>query len=206
MQQRDTEERTGQNSGRQLRGMTLVEVILVLALLVVIGAVSVPMLEGSFSRAALRSAGDLLRGAWSKARLAAMESGETHVFRFEPNGRRYEIATLNDLGQPDGVQTDPEDPDTERSAADILRLSENRLPDGVTFVAGHIATSSRVMATLDTGSGEEWSDPIVFYPDGTTSDASLVLSDSQRQTVRVTLRGLTGISNMGEVGNEERTP
>ena len=58
-------------------GLTLVEVILVLALLVVIAAVSTPLLEGSFTRAGLQGGGDLLRAAWGKARLAAMESGET---------------------------------------------------------------------------------------------------------------------------------
>src|SRR5262245_37623622 len=40
------------------RGLTLVEVLLVLSLLVVIGAIAVPLLENSFSRASLYGAGD----------------------------------------------------------------------------------------------------------------------------------------------------
>ena len=53
-------------------GLTLVEVILVLSLLVVIGAISVPLLNGSFSRAHLNAAADLLRDAWSRSRLTAV--------------------------------------------------------------------------------------------------------------------------------------
>ena len=88
---------TGTSCDRR-SGLTLVEVCLVLALLVVIGAISAPMLGGSFSRAELHGASDLLRGAWSRGRLAAMESGQTYVFRFQPNGRAYQIVTLSDLG------------------------------------------------------------------------------------------------------------
>jgi type II secretory pathway pseudopilin PulG len=48
-------------------GLTLVEVILVLALLVVVGAVTVPVLSGSITQARLQHSGDLVRAAWGKA-------------------------------------------------------------------------------------------------------------------------------------------
>lgn len=195
------QEITGIASGTR-SGLTLVEVILVLALLVVIGAVSAPLLEGSFSRAGLHGASDLLRAAWAKARLAAMESGQTHVFRFEPNGSRFQMVALDALGLPESEELQPADPNIEHRAVDILRLSQNRLPDGVIFAAGDVSTSSQIMATLPDAAEGPWSSPILFHPDGTTSDASLVLSNARQQTIRVTLRGLTGISNATEVGVE----
>jgi len=187
------------------RGLTLVEVCLVLALLVVIGAVSAPLLEGSFSRAGLRSGSDILRGAWARARLAAMESGQSHVFRFEPNGSRFQIIALGEIGLPEGNIIAP-DTAGEHEVADRLRLSQNRLPDGVRFAAGDVSASSQIMATLGTTGEGPWSAPIVFYADGTTSDATVLLANSQQQTIRVTLRGLTGISNTSEVGSEAVTP
>jgi len=48
-----------------------------------------------------------------------------------------------------------------------------------------------------------WSQPIMFYPDGTTSDASVLVANSSDETIRVTLRGLTGISRASQVGHEE---
>ena len=184
------------------RGLTLVEVILVLALLVVIGAVSMPLLESSFSRAGLHSAGDTLRGAWAKARLAAMQSGQTCVFRYEPNGSRFQIATLNELELPETSALQPDAAGTRREAVDMLRLPRNRLPDGVVFAAGDVATSTQLLATLPGAADGPWSQPILFYPDGTTSDASVLLSNSRQTMIRVTLRGLTGISNTTDVTSE----
>lgn len=183
-------------------GLTLVEVILVLSLLVVVAAVSVPYLNGSFSRAHLSSASDLVRGAWSGARLSAMQSGRAFVFRFEPKGSRFQIVALSQLDMPESNQLPPDDPDAQHSAADILRLSKNRLPDNVIFAAGDVATSAQVMATLGSSKDQSWSDPILFNPDGTTSDASLVLQNDQGLTIRVTLRALTGIASASDVGNE----
>ena len=49
---------------------------------------------------------------------------------------------------------------------------------------------------------EGWSPPVLFYPDGTASDASVLLSNERGLTLRVTLRGLTGIARPGEIGRE----
>jgi hypothetical protein len=135
-----------------------------------------------------------------------MESGQTYVFRFEPNGARYQITTLGELGMPAAETIQLEVTDTERDASDMLRLPKSELPDGVVFAGGDISSSSQVMATLGTTGGGVWSAPILFHPDGTTSDASLVLANDELSTVRVTLRGLTGISQTSEVGKEKVGP
>lgn len=183
---------------RSRRGLTLVEVVLVLALLVVLSAISIPLLEGSFSRAGLYSGGDLLRGAWAKARLAAMQSGQTHVFRYEPNGSRFQIVALDSLTAPELSELAPEDPETKPEATEFVRLSQNRLPDGIVFNSGNVSSSAQLMATLPTVAEGSWSQPILFHPDGTTSDASLVLANSRNVAIRVTLRGLTGISQTAD--------
>ena len=187
------------------RGLTLVEVCLVLALLVVIGAVAAPLMEGSFTHGSAKRGGACAR-RWARARLAAMDSGQTHVFRFEPRASRFQIIMLDQLGMPGSEMIAPEDPTAEHSSADMLRLAQNRLPDGVIFAAGDISDSSQVLATLGTAAQSAWSAPILFHPDGTTTDASVVLSNESLQTVRVTLRGLTGIANTSDVGREAVGP
>jgi hypothetical protein len=186
----------------QHRGLTLVEVCLVLALLVVIGALAAPLMEGALSQAALRSSGDLLRGAWAEARLAAMQSGSSYVFRFEPNGSRFQILRLERLGLPEFEALAAEDSEKEHNPVDILRLSTNRLPEGVIFTAGDMTSSSQVAAMVGPSNDGPWSGPVLFHPDGTTSDATVVLTNDQEQSLRVTLRGLTGISTAGDVEME----
>ncbi|MEX0643315.1 MAG: prepilin-type N-terminal cleavage/methylation domain-containing protein [Pirellulales bacterium] len=192
-------------NGARHRGLTLVEVLLVLALLVAIGAIVAPLMEGAFTRASLQNSGDLVRAAWGRARLAAMESGQTHVFRFEFRGSRYLITTLDAFGSGAG-EPPPDFEDSSRNAIDIIRKSESRLPDGIIFAAGDVASSSRVQATLGQMPTGSWSPPIVFHPDGTTADATVLLANDEQQTVRVTLRGLTGLSNASEVGHEPLPP
>jgi type II secretory pathway pseudopilin PulG len=188
------------------RALTLVEMCLVLALLVVIGAMAAPLMEGSFSRAGVQSGAELVRGAWARARLAAMESGQTYVFRFEPRGSRFQIITLDKLGMPGSEVMQPDAPNAERDVADMLRLSRSRLPDGVIFAGGDVSSSSQVLATLGTIDQTAWSAPILFHPDGTTSDASVLVANAAQQTVRVTLRGLTGIASASDVGREAVAP
>lgn len=186
-------------------GLTLVEVLLVLALLVVITAVAAPLMQGTFSRASLQNSGDLVRAAWSRARLASMETGQAHIFRFEVAGSRYIIRTLDALGTAEADPAIPVD-DTARDASDLIRTGEDRLPDGIVFAGANIAASSQVEATLGPIPAGAWSAPIVFRPDGTTTDASVLLANDDQQTVRVTLRGMTGISNASEVGREPLPP
>jgi hypothetical protein len=176
--------------------------VLVLSLLVVIAAVSAPFLGGAFSRAHLNSASDVLRDGWSRARLVAMQSGDTHVFRFEPMGARYQIVPLDQLALPEANELAPDDPDAEHSPHDRLRLPQARLPDNVIFAAGDIAASNQIAAMLGAPQTETWSAPIVFNPDGTTSDASVLLQNDRGETIRVTLRGMTGIATASDVGME----
>jgi Tfp pilus assembly protein FimT len=193
-------------SGVPRRALTLFEVLLVLALLVVIGAVTTPLISNSLARARLQNGGELLRAAWSRARLAAMKAGEPYVFRFEPKGSRYQIALLSaitaeDADDVNSLPAEDED-DAEYAEADMLRFSKARLPQEIVFAAGNMSSVPQLAEAAAATEGG-WSQPIVFYPDGTTSDAVVQLANAGHEAMRVTLRGLTGISRASEVGSQE---
>jgi Tfp pilus assembly protein FimT len=191
---------------RSLRpALTLVEVLLVLALLVVVGAVTAPIMTGSIDRARLIHSGDLLRGVWAKARLSAMQAGDTYAFRFEPKGSRYQIALVSAITTNDatGVNSMPSATAAgdEYSDSDILRLSRDRLPEGVIFDSAQLADDAQSGAPA--AASGDWSAPILFYPDGAAADAVVLLANSRGLKLRVTLRGLTGISRATEVDNSQ---
>jgi Tfp pilus assembly protein FimT len=71
--------------------MTLVELLVVLALLVVIGSIVVPVFTGSFSSVRLRRAGDQVLTRWAQARALAIEHGETYQFTFTPESGTYQV-------------------------------------------------------------------------------------------------------------------
>src|SRR4051794_18888651 len=139
-------------SGRR-RGLTLVEVCLVLALLVVIVAVAIPAMGGAFARASLRGGCDTLRAAWSKARMAAIQKGQTYAFRCQPRGSHFQIIGLDQIGSPESDNQQPTDSEAERPPEDMLRLARTQLPDGVIFAKTDVVNSTQLASTAGGGGG-----------------------------------------------------
>ena len=193
------------------RGLTLFEILLVLALMVVIAGVVMPVISNSLANARLDSAGEMVRAAWGEARLAAMQNGEPYVFRYEQSGSRYQIAQLATLTGENAEEANTLPPlaedDEEYAEADMLRLSKNRLPTEIVFSKGQVAAVPQMagpaVAPPEMGVEGGWSQPIMFYPDGTASDAAVLIANQDGETLRVSLRGLTGLSRAGEIGHEE---
>jgi hypothetical protein len=128
-----------------------------------------------------------------------MQAGESYAFRFQPKGGHYQIALLSALtttGTPatDSAPVEPTSGD-DYADSDILRLSRDALPEGVIFDSAQLGDDTQASQT----NNSDWSAPILFYPDGATSDAVVTLANSHGAHLRVTLRGLTGISRTAEV-------
>jgi hypothetical protein len=81
------------------------------------------------------------------------------------------------------------------------------LPDTIKFQSGQIAvddalTAERQVASMQ-AQGSDVSTPILFFPDGTTSQASVVLANDRNQFIRLTLRSLTGVGRTTEILSQE---
>ncbi len=197
---------TGRRSAhaRPRTGLSLLEMMLVLAVLVAAAAVALPALHGPMSDQRLRKAADLVLAQWSRARLEAMKSGQMQVFRYEIGTEYYQVqprfdgsfllegsADAQRLMTPDMLQNPG--PDGRDS---LLGVAGQRLPSGATFFAGRTDTDARMMQlqsedpnVILSGTAAQ---PIVFYPDGTATQAVLVLTN-ERFFVQLRLRGLTGL-------------
>lgn len=199
-----------------LRGMTLVEIVLVTALLVVIGSLIVPVFTGSFTSVRLRRAGDQVLSRWAHARSLAIETGEIQQFRFTPESGGFAIEAWALQPVDDGGAAGSSRPlrsargdDAKPQAAGVttgpngLPLRNGTLPEPITFHSGQIAVTGTTAeesgrASLSSSSGEA-STPILFFPDGTSSDASVTIVSDKEQYVRLTLRGLTGVGRASAV-------
>jgi Tfp pilus assembly protein FimT len=190
---------------------TLVEILLVLVLLVIVGSLSIPYLFGSFARSQLRNGGDLVQSALAEARLTAMETGQVQVLRCELKGRRFQLGSMLDLAA-NGDKSGPTATTAPTVAAPTddgdkysTHFDSHQLPSGVVFASGDVAPSAQLLAMLGTADQPGWTSPIVFSPDGTATDATLLLVNEGDHTVRITLRGLTGVVRVGEIDAEEAT-
>ena len=157
-------------------GFTMMELILVLAVLIMVGALSAPSFVGWAENQRLRKSGDIVQTAWARARIRAMKSGETIVFRYEIGGSRYRVEAWQTPGEMAGFgftdefglnnndplllpSADGDDPslandNTAPAPSPLgpemgLDSAEQALPRGITFVGSEIELDERDLFMRD---------------------------------------------------------
>jgi Tfp pilus assembly protein FimT len=177
------------------------ELLLVLAMIVVVVAMTVPALALPLDNHRLRRGADQIRASWAHARAHAMEHGRTYVFRYEPGTDVFSVEPW--LSGDDYLESDEsltlgiQAGGPESAVQSELSAKPDRLPDNVVFVASETMADLRAemvaSASSQQATAAQLSPPIFFYPDGTTSTARLIVANQRERFVTLTLRGLTGV-------------
>lgn len=201
------------------RAFTLIEMILVLAILVAIGAIVAPSFSDAFQRQRLLSSADRLRSIWERARLTAMKTGQTQLFTCTTGAGDFSVAPY--MADADMVNSSAgasvvmggtiaqtttsgtmEAPPPEVAAPQMLE-------DGITFVSCAVSSDMRAMSVAQSQGGtaalSAMNQSVMFYPDGSTSTAEVVLQDEAGKQRALRMRGLTGTTEVITPG-EVRTP
>lgn len=168
------------------RGFTLLEVLVVLALLVIIAALVVPAATSIFSGQQLRNSGDVIRARFADCRVRAIRTGDIYGFFYQPGEGNYWIAPVST-----GFQA---------LAGNAVVPRQFTLENDVKFVAGETMHDSRSRAASEE-LGRNFSEyrPVLFYPDGTSQDAVVIIESRRGLRVQVQLRGLTGVAKRSMV-------
>jgi len=202
--------RTAFPAGGRRGGFTLLELFLVLAILVLLGALTWPALTGPLAVQRLKSGADKVRIQFVQARLDAVSKGRVVQFRFTPAGDRFLIESMP---TPEAMTADADvGGSSEGGSADESLQDgapvEDQLPEGVRFAGGSVASDLRAVAALAQSAalppdGDSWSEPIFFYPDGSASTATVLLQNQRGSAVEVSLRGATGVVSVGPITSPE---
>lgn len=207
-------------------GFTLFELLVVAAVIILIGAIIFPALMSTTETQHLVSSGDTMRTFFARSRNKAMRSGQTLALRYEIGGNQFIIepwdtgdsnvesnasaSSFNLLGQLQQTLTD------DRNVTERLLQQVQTLPGDTVFAAGTQAFDSREFAQFDPtlnpnaanvdsssvteSVGGAWSQPILFYPDGSTSQSEVRIGTEDLQIfVLVRIRGLTGVAYVTEI-------
>jgi prepilin-type N-terminal cleavage/methylation domain-containing protein len=196
---------------RLRRAYTLVELLIVLAVLTTVIGLAVPSLRKLSERGYLQDAARQLRGQLLSARLQAIESASNKFFFYQPDSGVYLVTGPDDAPSLDSSAGEflVGDDVSEVDAASGRRAAESAeqvLPSDVRFLApGEPAV--RVAATeLPIGGGEgQWSEPLIFYPNGRALNTRIRLA-SDRYCIELTVRGLTGTVQLSPVQRLEESP
>lgn len=169
-------------------GLTLVEVLLVVVVLIALAAVAYPTMSAMYGDVKLKAAADDVRAAWADARSHAIEDGRPYRFAVQPGTGQYRVA-------PDAPSYwDGSGGDAGENSAPAF-LNEAGLPNGIVFELGGEAPT-----------GGDWAEVVVFNPDGGCErDVEIALrenDDSSRLLVRV--RAMTGAVSIRKQSAEGR--
>ena len=132
----------------------------------------------------------------------------------KPNRTRYDDDPIWDKTiDPDELTRDDyflPDPDLETGQTPLSLSQKTELLKNCFFADCYVKPDARSSYYEGTdndsysssaGSGN-WSKPILFYPDGTTSTATLLIKNDEARCVELHLRGLTGAVAVSAIGSE----
>ena len=177
------------NRGRL--GFSLIELMLVMAILVLVAALSAPSIQQTFAKQALEKGADRVRVAMGQARVRSIKNGDIYAVFFLEGGAWFNVAPFSQVQQQAGLASSRQNLASTRKQSNF---EDDLLPQGVKFAAGITPIDARAAETLSTNDNSGSIRPILFYPDGTSQDAKLVLQNEKGNFVELQLRGLTGLA------------
>ena len=179
------------------KAFTLIELILVMGIIVLIASLATPMVGRMLGRQALKQGADRVRVEMGRARVEAIRTGEVHALFFLPRGHWFHVARFSQLTQQPGIASREQSLLNNRI---YTGYEDNVLPPRIKFVFGSMEVDSRSEQTLgDIRVDSNSIQPVLFYPDGTTQDATIYIEDDLRNRIAIVLRGLTGAARTFKV-------
>src|SRR4051794_10283736 len=156
---------------RRRPAYTLVELMLVMAVLVIAGSMLIPSLRGLHPTFKVTAAVDAVRAAWAHARARAIEEGRPYRFAVVPGTGHYRIAPDQPEHWGGGGAGSGSAGASPSQSAFVLA---DTLPKGVSFEVGGGSGGGGAAEgggqSAASVSPSSYSHPIVFLPDGTARE------------------------------------
>jgi Tfp pilus assembly protein FimT len=183
--------------------------LLVLAVLLAMFSIAWPLLDRASGDIRLKRAAEDVRIRLHRTRMHAIDNGLAYQFRYEPGGRRFLVIPYELHG---GSQTQDSLETSAKGAAGGLPRHSEQLSEELAFrTTNSEMPAERIgeewLSGLPDGNqlaSTAWSPPLLFYSDGTATDAAFDVVDSDRRFLRMTVRELTGAVAIGHVQQERR--
>lgn len=196
---------------RMRSGFSLFEMVLVLGILALTAALVWPSLETMYGDSQLQNASDTIRARLIAARSDAMEDGKIYLFRFTPGGANYQIVPY------DNNNEDSENPEESKRTSQSGTLPPgllffetpteitNRSDTAINMIAkGGLNLPSSQSVLSETTTDLPWSDPVVFQPDGTCGNLTLIIATFEGNYVELNMQSITGIVKVTPAGNTRK--
>lgn len=172
---------------RVFSGYTLLEVMLAVSVLIILATVASSPIMRTWRDQRLAESAENVRSLLAGTRIRAVDNDQTWQFRYEPGGTHFLRVPL--------VATESDNDNT----ANRSGQQSGTLPDGITFETDDAGSAPPLDPRLLDGlpdsqelSSAAWATPILFYSDGTATQALFTIVDEYGGSREVLVRDLTG--------------
>jgi type II secretory pathway pseudopilin PulG len=174
------------------RAFTMLELLLVIMIIMILGAVIWPSITNRTSGANLQFVSEQLAGLLQMTRSQSMITGNCHRCRFEPDGMQAVIEEESDPLAHPGVF---EKIKTHWAVVDLGKDNIKCLT--VQFDPWETLLRQEEASVLETPEDNNTTSdllcpPIAFYPNGSSDSAAILLGNSEDKNFTIKLNGLTG--------------
>ena len=197
-------------------GFTLIEVMLVIALIAILSSIAMPSLRGFAASTRLKSAAHAIRDMLNFARDMAITERVAYLVVFDLATDRYWLAsseTFNPAAPSTPITASPsgrqpvQQPATEQGPTALQQTSPLRTNAilGIPQKPGHSVSLARMITShnfqtvqIDTGV-----DYIYFSPTGSSEDTVLYIQDQRGQTMSITVENATGRVRILKINSQQ---
>lgn len=200
------------NSSSSRSGVTLLEILLVVAIMAFLSALALPGFDRIFAAQRVDKSAEIVRAEMGRARVQAIRTGKVFAFVYNEGQSQLAVRQFDQLVQAGTVEHFRQSGSGQAAGAGGQSLasdprdgnmdySNEELPRGVRFLTGQTISDIRSQYESDVAGGSAGKlKPILFYPDGSSQDAQIILANERGDAVRIVLRGLTGSTRVVRVG------
>ena len=202
---------------RNQRGFTLLELLLALAILSALSAVIIPQISWVLGDRRIAGAASQLRADLTRLRVDAMRDGRVWMLEAMVEGNQlrakpfFSMSDATEAIDQTGSQSSLLQGADQATPA-VLNVEGEQaeelfeLPPDVTVESVNVVSAARAIQIEQATEGERalgWSRPILFYPDGVTSTAIVILKHEEHGRMAIKIRGITGDVTIGPAGAEQ---
>ena len=186
-------------------GFTLIELLLALTVLAVAASLAVPAIRGIVTARQIVDAADSIELQIKKQRTTAIRTGQIQMMRFAIGGRQFTAQpwlsgddAANAAGGATVVSQTGQVVSTDESGAvsDVGAVPSNTWELGESVIIADAQMLGEMRASLQTGAvaigADGYSPPLLFYPDGSSSTAQIILQNDTGRRIAIAVRGITG--------------
>ena len=198
------------------KGFTLIEVMIVLALIAILSSITMPSLRGFAASARLKSTAHAIRDMLNFARDMAITERAAHLVVFDLTINRYWLAsnaTFN-LGDPSTPVTassssslPAQQPTAGQGNPTLQEMSPSRTNAilGIPQKLGHNVNLARMITnhnfqTIQIDTGVEY---IYFSPTGSSEDSVVYIQDQRGKAMSITVENATGRVRLQKINSQQ---